>query len=176
MSFDLIDDVFEPVFQCVQSESPYLSHFRPPHRAKDNAGLEENWFHPKVVVPVLRQVGHDILDQPRDGVDILFRKNDLELELKAGNSLRAPYFAGTENNGWQTKYEHRPRLAGCLFLGGEYDAQVEDRLNKIVENASRGISLGKYGEFKDEAGSSWTWVVGLLVTPSVGASLLNESR
>jgi hypothetical protein len=133
MSFDLVSDVFDPVFQRLVSKREFLTGYNPQHHPTAR-GLENNYLHPETVF-ALRDQGYPVIEQTRQGVDLIVRTlnpdREFELELKAGNDLRVYYIRGIERDGWLTKYVEREQhalFAGCLFLGCD-SAKWEFKIN-----------------------------------------------
>lgn len=176
MSIDLVEDVFKPVFRRLEAEKDYLSACTPGKRWR-NAGLENNWFQPKIVTAALKKRGRargwDIdeyvsgyLPEQKGKVDLRLRDADCEvlLELKAANDFRVNYVLGIEADGWFTKYGHRPLLAGCLFLGCASDQRdANARLKKVAESAwDYDLALMRHGTIATDEGHYW--VLGLIAT------------
>jgi predicted transport protein len=188
MSFDLVGDVFEPVFQRLESEIDYLSDWIPQRRGSQR-GLEDRWFQPVIVTPTLKARGYEIEehvcgDAPGQNkkVDLLLRhaNSELQLELKAANDFRIRYVVGTEKDGWITKYveqERRPRFAGCLFLAcapnqTDVDARLT-RLSKTLKDPQemRGHKITLERHKAVATNDEHYWVLGLLAT-DYGRTLL----
>ena len=182
MSFDLVSDVFEPVFRRLDSEREFLTGYNPLRGGP--LGMEDNCLKPNTI-SALMDHGHMVRRQSR-GVDLVVRvaNSDLEfeLELKGGNDLRVAYITGLEGNGWVKRYvedEQRTRLAGCLFLGCPGKMSVHDKLTELDRTLKdsrkmRGhdIRLAQWKTVKPSDGSHW--VVGLLVTP-YGRTLIHPN-
>ena len=182
-----MDDVFEPVFQHLESEIDYLSEWIPPLK-RERRGLER-WFQSVVVTPTLKMRGYEVEEYVRgDGpeqngkIDLRLRLENLELllELKAANDFRIKYVIGTERDGWIAKYleqEQRPLFAGCLFLACDNRTKVKERYDELVktlknsqEMRGHSITLERHKEVTTKDGHYY-WVLGLLATP-YGRTLL----
>jgi len=188
MSLDLVDDVFEPVFQRLESEIHYLSEWNR-QRSGSHRGLEERWFQPAIVTPTLKARGYEVHEyvcgaapEQTGKVDLLLRdaNSELLLELKAANDFRIRYVVGIERDGWMTKYverEQRSRFAGCLFLGCEpSEAKVQGKLKRLATTLKspqemRGHDIRLAHSRAVKATDGYHWVLGLLVTP-YGRTLL----
>jgi hypothetical protein len=179
MSLNLVDDVFEPVFQTLEREIAYLSDWTP-ERSGLQRGLEDRWFQGIIVTPTLKARGYQVTEKVRgDGpdqrgkVDLRVRRGnaEVEIELKAANDCRVRYMVGIEKDGWLTKYveqERRPQFAGCLFLGCAVDQEkfftkLADTLKNPNEMRGHKIELAQSRTIPASNGSQW--VLGLLVTP-----------
>jgi hypothetical protein len=181
MSSDRVEDIFELVFQCLESAIDHLSDWTPRRRG-ERRGLER-WFQHEIVTPTLKTRGYEIKAYGR-GVDLLIRRADSELllEIKAANDFRVNYVVGVEGDGWITKYMEQERLlrfAGCLFLGCESNETINARLTELDETLKnpermRGhdITLVQHEELATSDGE-FCWILGLLVTP-YGRTLLTR--
>lgn len=180
MSLDLVDDVFEPVFQSLVEKAADLSDWSP-QRSRSHRGLENRWFQPIIVTPTLTSRGYQVTEyvrgdapEQRGKVDLRLRHGSLEvlLELKAANDCRVRYLVGIERDGWVTKYveqERRPHFAGCLFLGcapneANFIKKLAETLKNPREMRGHDIQLAHSRTVAASDGYHH-WVLGLLVTP-----------
>jgi hypothetical protein len=88
MSLDLVDDVFEPVFQRLASEIDYLSDWTP-QRSGSHRGLEDSWFQPVIVELTLKARGYAVNEyvcgdapEKKGKVDLLLRHANSQLLAK----------------------------------------------------------------------------------------------
>lgn len=179
LSLDLVDDVFEPIFQCLVEKAAYLLD-RGPELAGLQRGLENRWFQPVIVTPTLRSRGYQVTEyvrgetpEQKGKIDLCLRhgKSEVLLELKAANDCRVGYLAGMERDGWVTKYveqEQRPYFAGCLFLGCtpnhvNFTKELADTLKDLQKMRSHDIQLAQARTVVSD--EDHHWVLGLLVTP-----------
>jgi hypothetical protein len=172
MLFDLVRDVFDPVFLYLEYKINYLVD-RTPDKFGKQRGLE-TWFRQEIVVPTLEKRGCQVNANDR-GVDLHIRhaNSELSLELKAANDFRINYVVGVEKDGWITKYiEQDPlhRFAGCLFLGCESYEAISERLTELdqtLKNRERmrghNITLAQHEKLATRDGRYY-WSLGLLVT------------
>lgn len=187
MSLDLVDNVFEPVFQHLKNQGDYLAE-RIPLQFGMQRGLEK-WFQ-SIVTSTLKGRGYQVTEyvrgdapEQRGKIDVGLRYANAEvlLELKAANDCRVRYLAGIETDGWVTKYVEqypRPSFAGCLFLGcasnhANFIEGLAEMLNNPKMMRDHDIQIAQFRPVA--ASGEFDWVLGLLVTaygrkfvPSVG--------
>jgi len=156
----LVSRLFKTVAAYLRGFERELEEFRV-------SGVVNHGIEPWFGVKIKEAVSELVLDIRPRGPDLILR-DGTEIELKASTNCGSTYMAGTsiKDRGWQIMYLHRPKFAGCLFLGDGFrdKSSVEDKIKQITDLANPDVvKFHKHqGPALRDAGGNY-WLLGLLL-------------